>query len=99
MPNNTHTHTRRHTDTNGHTQNQRLCLYLAFGLHVQQQVVDDVQDHGVLHGVGGDLQLVVDEGEGVHGPWGRKPTAEHGCVEEVAGTPAKQARNLGPPPS
>lgn len=40
--------------------------YLAFGLHVQQQVVDYVEDHSVLGRVCGDLQVVVDERERVH---------------------------------
>lgn len=33
---------------------------------MEQEVVDDVQDHSVLNGVGGDLQVVVNEGESVH---------------------------------
>lgn len=40
--------------------------YLAFGLHVQQQVVDYVEDHGILGRVRGDLQVVVDKRERVH---------------------------------
>lgn len=39
---------------------------LASGFHVEQQVIDYVQDHGVLHWIGGNLQVIVDEGEGVN---------------------------------
>lgn len=38
---------------------------LASGFHMEQQVIDYVQDHGVLHWIGGNLQVIVDEGEGV----------------------------------
>lgn len=33
---------------------------------MQQEVVDDVKDHSVLNGVGGYLQIVVNEGESIH---------------------------------
>lgn len=32
---------------------------------MEQQVIDYVQDHGVLHWIGGNLQVIMDEGEGV----------------------------------
>lgn len=40
--------------------------HLSSGLHVEQEVVDDVQNHSVLIGVGGYLQIVVNEGKSVH---------------------------------
>lgn len=40
-------------------------MNLAPGLHVEQQIIDYVQDHGVLHWIGGNLQVIVDEGESV----------------------------------
>lgn len=43
-------------------------VYLSSGLHMQQQVVDDVEDHGVLNRVSGYLKIVVNKGEGVHSP-------------------------------
>lgn len=42
-----------------------VIMNLAPGLHVEQQVIDYVQDHGVLHWIGGNLQVIVDEGESV----------------------------------
>lgn len=56
--------------------------YLALGLHMQQQVVDYIQDHSVLDGVGGDLQVMVDEGEGVHSPW--RSRTVHSCSSSIA---------------
>lgn len=39
---------------------------LASGLNVQQQVVDDVQDHSVLNWIRGNLQVMVNESESFH---------------------------------
>lgn len=45
-----------------------LLAHLASGLYMQQQVVDDVQDHSILDWVSGYLQIMMNEGEGVHSP-------------------------------
>lgn len=44
----------------------RARAYLPLGFYMKQQVVDNVQDHGILSRIGGDFQLMVDEGEGIH---------------------------------
>lgn len=46
----------------------RAHTHLPLGFYMKQQVVDDVQDHGILSWVGGDFQLMMDEGERIHSP-------------------------------
>lgn len=36
---------------------------------MKQKVVDDVQDHSILGRVGGDLEVMVNQGESVHGTY------------------------------
>lgn len=42
--------------------------HLPLGFYMEQQVVNNVQDHGILSWVGGDFQLMMDKGESIHSP-------------------------------
>lgn len=42
--------------------------HLPLGFYMEQQVIDDIQDHSILSWVGGDFQLMMDEGKGIHSP-------------------------------
>lgn len=54
-------------EANWHSIKAHAHLPLRF--YMEQQVVDNVQDHGILSRVGGDFQLMMNKGKGIHSPY------------------------------